>query len=111
MAANDLRQHNKYGFQDLAIEESMYVPGDPSNIRSAAAMWGTRYGIWLSTRKADGKGLHVTRIADPPRQPKRKREDKTDRQLLKEIHDTLRCLAVIICRMETTLNELRDDRA
>jgi hypothetical protein len=60
--------HNKYHFQDLEIGESMEVCGIEQNIRSAASMYGTRYGIWLQCSRIDDGYIKVTRIENPIRQ-------------------------------------------
>lgn len=106
---------NKYNFHLLEIGGEMFVPGKPAQIRTAATMWGTRYGFWLTTRKASPAdnygptGLWVKRVEDPPRQKKRKREDKTDHQLLKELHDAVRCLTVLICQVKADVAKLAND--
>lgn len=54
-----------YPFQGLQIGESVEVTGIEGNVRSAASMWGTRYGIWLQVNKIDDGFMKVTRIAEP----------------------------------------------
>ena len=56
----------KYHFKDLTIGESMRVMGKPGNIRSAACMQGTRYGLWLRVRGISANEVEVTRLAAPP---------------------------------------------
>ncbi len=69
--SDDGTWHNKYHFQDLAIGESMEVCGVEQNIRSAASMYGTRYGIWLQCSRIDDGYVKVTRIETPLRFRKR----------------------------------------
>ncbi len=70
--------HNKYHFQDLEIGESMEVCGVEQNIRSAASMYGTRYGIWLQCSRIDDGYVKVTRIETPLR-PRTKTLSRHDR--------------------------------
>jgi hypothetical protein len=70
--------HNKYHFQDLEIGESMEVCGVEQNIRSAASMYGTRYGVWLQCTKIDDGYTKVTRIESPIR-PRKQETSRHDR--------------------------------
>jgi len=70
--------HNKYHFQDLEIGESIEVCGVEQNIRSAASMYGTRYGIWLQCSRIDDGYTKVTRVESPIR-PRKRTQSKTDR--------------------------------
>lgn len=62
----------KYHYEELKIGESIEVTGVEGNIRSAATMWGTRYGIWLQVAKIDDGVMRVTRIEAPLRERKKK---------------------------------------
>ena len=76
----------KYHFADLDVGESMVVVGNWTNIRSAAAAWGRRYGVWLSTHKIADKEIEVTRLDGPKpirhgarmRPTHRQRQDQVD---------------------------------
>ncbi len=55
----------KYPFDELEIGESITITGIEGNIRSAASMWGRRYGVWLTTEHVDDGVVKVTRIPVP----------------------------------------------
>ena len=78
----------KYSYDQLEIGESMEVTGIEGNIRSAASMWGTRFGIWLSVTKIDDGIMKVTRV-NLPRLDKHSRMDKLEKRV-DAISDLLR---------------------
>ncbi len=96
----------KYHWEDLAIGESVFEQGNGNSIRSTACMWGTRYGVWLGVNKTDG-GFLVTRYAEP-RFPKRRVRPvavKTLEEQLKQHHDALRALTLLVLGIKKTLEE------
>ena len=62
---SDNKWEKKYHFDELNIGESVEVCGVESNIRSAASMWGTRYGVWLQVTRIDDGYCRVTRLEAP----------------------------------------------
>jgi hypothetical protein len=63
--AAEKSNEQRYPFNSLAIGESIVITGVEGNIRSAASMWGRRYGVWLSTERIDDGVVKVTRIPVP----------------------------------------------
>lgn len=75
-----------YPFEELEIGESLEVTGIEGNIRSAASMWGTRYGIWLQVTKIDDGVMKVTRFSAPsPTNRKRKKTLKETLEIMTEL--------------------------
>lgn len=60
---NDTPWGSKYDFAELEIGQSKLITGNEGNIRSAASMWGTRYGIWFTVSRVDDGVVKVTRVA------------------------------------------------
>lgn len=75
---SDNKWEKKYNFDELNVGESVECIGVESNIRSAASMWGTRYGIWLQVNKIDDGVFRITRMA-APLQPRQKRLHRIER--------------------------------
>lgn len=91
----------KYPFDEIEIDQTIHLRGKLSAIRSAASMWGTRYGVWLTVAKVEG-GAEVTRRATPTKQ--RSVRVSLD-QRLQRIEDGVRFLSVLTIRLMKKLEE------
>lgn len=88
---------DKYGFKNFHVGETTVFPLVYKNIRSAATMYGTRYGVWFNVEKRPD-GFYVTRIEAPPSN-KSKRKEALDIRL-KRIEDGVRFCSIILVKLQ-----------
>lgn len=92
----------KYDFAELEVGETKTFLGRLANIRSAASMWGTRYGVWLKVKKAPS-GAEVTRVATSF-SPQRTVRVTLD-QRLQRIEDGIRFLSLLTIQLKKQIDE------
>lgn len=117
MSSSDTFFQKKYPFDELTeVGDSMVLPKDQvkeGNLRSAAAMWGTRYGKWLRVAKLADEAFKVTMVADPPRQHKKVRPQHRPpsvatlelQSTLQQHHEALRALTLLVLDLKKILLE------
>lgn len=86
--------------------ESMIIHGDGRLIRTAASMWGTRFGVWFSVNMEDG-GYRITRLDAPPK--KRLTRDLRLEERMDRMEDALRFNSIMLSKIHKLLQEREED--
>ncbi len=90
----------KYDFQTLDIGETQFFHGKIERIRSAASMWGTRYGVWLKVTRVPN-GADVTRVESSFSTQRKVHVGINER--LKRIEDGIRFLSLLVIQLKDKL--------
>lgn len=97
---------DKYHFRSLDIGESMELERiDPARVRTAATMYGTRYGVWLLVHKTGTDTATVTRVEAPPVRKKVIGDNHRD-EGIRKLHDAVATLTGMFLKVQRSVDSI-----